>query len=410
MSVPAGRIEVPPSRIADEIVKIRRETADLDSKSDTSSEGESAPRIRATLSNLIILICEQDGAGSEVDVDTLISNLCVSHPSRFFIIRACNSVSDGGLRTSVSSRCVLADNGKHVCSEEIYIDVSKKRVELVHNLLLSLLVPDIETALLVYCDPSCSKTRAEEKAALDSLLESVVGLSSVVVYDSLLFHCYREGIDSLPSIDPEEVNQVSKPDLRDCSWLRIKRWQELVVAQFDSQQCLESDSTIEQLTISIIQRADRMTLGADSLLLAGWMMCCLEWSPEKTIAGGDELLRIACRRVDGTPAELRFVVSVDEEEHRESREQIAGVSVLVQSRGGSIDFSIERHPEKGTAQLSFRAQAQSSGVSNSCDLSMRKVPFKSPHIEDMIAQRMSAQGNNSQRDCSAQLAYSLACL
>ncbi len=400
--VTPGKISVPPEKLAEEVERIRREAARLDAESEAQVHGEAAPRFRATLCNLIIFVSHHGRAVIEQTVDNLITELCVSYPSRFFVVdyscegAAVQCTCDSAVRCAVSSRCVLANSGLHVCSEEVYLGVRPKSLHVVSNLLLSLLVPRADTVLLMLCDPArkllhCWHEHAEERFI--SLVQSIALECDLLVYDSQLFDNYAESIEAL--LSKSESSLLPQPSLthRDLNWRRTERWRQLIAGQFDSEQLAAAVRSIKRIRLSCFtadSEAAGSSIPADALLLAGWLVSCLGW----TLAHAAPLqlepgVNLLCQ-VDGSETAVQFVSS-------KSALSPGGAAHLA-----SVEIGLQRGDETVAIQISLLAANDaaelamfvSSPASNnvSTERSIRRVPFTSEPLESLVTASVQSCG------------------
>ncbi len=278
-------IEVPPAEVERALIKTWREAAQDDVAKERLSgpANEVTARVKATLANLIIIEGDTPPAGTSLD--ELITELCLSFPSRFCVVRYRSDFSGGpALKTGVSSRCVLARSGAHVCSEELYIGAGPDSIQHVANLVLSVLVPDTPVVLLVSTDPS-----QETSPAFHELLASLRHMSDRIIFDSRHLKNYGAVIGELLSDTSSRIikgsygssacSTVLSSDIRDLTWHRMGRWRGLVTELFDGDRAaapsrinyfrIESDIPFEDLAAGI--------LPVNALLLAGWFASRLGW-------------------------------------------------------------------------------------------------------------------------------------
>lgn len=283
-SSPFIGIEVSPAEIEKALIKIWREAAQDDvAKEKSQASGEVSARVKATLANLIIL--EGDGPVRGMELEELITELCLSFPSRFCIVRYRSGSAGAELKTGVSSRCMLARSGAHVCSEELYIGTGPGSVQHVPNLVLSVLVPDTPVVVLMSCDPS-----EEKDPQFHQLLLSLRHLSDRIILDSRHIKNYGATAGELLSDTSSLIGKgsfgcssgiggVSTSDLRDLTWHRMGRWRSLVTELFDGDRA-DAPARIEKLRIeSDIPQSDLAsgTIPINALLLAGWFAAKLGW-------------------------------------------------------------------------------------------------------------------------------------
>ena len=328
-----GKVEVPPSEIRSALASSWNDAA-TDDVQDAKAHGEKdqSMRIRATLSNIIMLLPPSPDKKINSRIDALIESLCIVHPSRFFIIEMLDSSADGGdLRTAVSSRCVLASSGSHVCSEEIYISVKPAAAQHIPNLLLSNLVPDVAADLLLLGNPLAGDCPVEEQGVLQ-LVAASDRMSDRVIFDSSRFESFGECLQSIIAQSSDDAGQSSfgvsgiyseqNYKFRDVNWRRLRRWRSLVREQFNLDRISGRTDSLATIEIVTADKNAQPRMGADAVLLGAWIGSSLN-STFQTFTKDDSQLNVdlfgtdTVRKMsfkgepnasleDGTLLELRF--------------------------------------------------------------------------------------------------------
>jgi len=260
--------QVDPGSIGSALEKARK--AAITGKSDNQGE-ESKPNkagIRATLSNMIILVrgkCEEG----------LIEKLAENHPSRFFVIEYHNSLGEP-LSTNVARRTVKGASGLLIQTEEIHIRVTPDSVKLVKNLILSHLVPDIETITLAIGKPSVDSRETLLRDDLISISDTFMG--------SVLDTIERPSENS--SLNSVRYSALFSP--------RISKWRSLIAEQFDSEEARKNLSALSSICITYCEESANI-LPEEALLIASWILDSLKISPKEKLAGEDGKIIIKCR-------------------------------------------------------------------------------------------------------------------
>ena len=265
----SGKPKVIPAQIPSAIGKLWREAAELDQ----AKADDKKARIKATLSNLIMLADEESQSFICGSLDELITELCIGFPSRFFVV-GLNS-EELALETGVSSRCVLARSGSHVCSEEVYVRGGGSTADLIPNLLLSLLVPDVESTLLLLSDPL---GRGFDSNVILSSLSRSKTWADRLLYDSSTFEKYGQSVSSLfdTFLSEGEGGAKLSTQIVDLQWLRLERWRSLIAEQFDSAALGDPRSDIARLGLRVKAKGADSVPG-DAFLLASWIVSALSW-------------------------------------------------------------------------------------------------------------------------------------
>lgn len=430
------KLRVSPSEIEGALDRIRRTADAADSK-------QSGARQRATLSNLIILTSSSCTGSMRGAIDSLVQSLCVVHPSRFFIVefepaageKGDDRVNQYGVGTSVSSRCVLAESGAHICSEEVYLTVNEKGVKLAPNLLLSLFVSGVEIVLLVLDDPlAAPQGEASNLRGFRELYEALRALSRTVVYDSGSFSSYvqstnlvrglggddREtlGLSGTAAVAGGASTTVNKSGTRyrDISLYRSARWRELIAEGFDVERMQASIDAVTEVTIHSTKPATTssgkgMKVSGPATLLGSWIASCLGWNPERAAADKSGTSVTCAGRVRETV--LRFV----EVDGDRAAGQPGGADPIV-----AVEFSFDpsvyqgsmrlaRQPEHGAIELTVMgcsAPKDAAGHDASCDFYVRQVPGKPQPLEQLVMSGIVSQRQDQQSEEAIRLATRLA--
>lgn len=391
-----GKVRVRPQEIEGALDRIRQSAAADDAKQEAAAKGSAGPRQRATLSNLVILTSARNGHSAQTAIDSLLSALCVIHPSRFFIVEydpaaSADRVNEFGIGTAVSSRCVLAESGAHVCSEEVYISVAEKGVPLIANLLLSLFVSGVEIVLLVLDDPLAHGEGTEAKGYRE-LFTALRGLSRTVIYDSAPFFSLigastprgKRAAAELRAEMQTAPTSSSGPRLCDMNFYRIARWRELIADGFDVERMQASIDGVTEVTVAFARAAGAAGLPGTTVLLGGWIASCLGWTAERMSVSG-KTTKFQCR----------------------GRSRSATLTFLEVSSGGdasdpivSVEFAFDPAVYQGGMRLARLAEQESleltvQGCStqhdSSCDFYVRRMPWKPQPLEQLVLRGVIAQ-------------------
>jgi glucose-6-phosphate dehydrogenase assembly protein OpcA len=377
-----GKTKVPPAKIVGELERIRREAAALDSEKEALASGEAAPRVRSTLSNLVLLVFEDEPSIGKSTVENLITELCVAFPSRFFVAGFSQNrgdESDSVLDTAVSSRCVLTNSGMHVCSEEVYVSVHPGSVDLVPNLLLSLLIPDVETILLVLGDPGSVPSDSDAAQAFKKLLTGLDSVSDRVEYDSAFFRDYALSHRQL--FDDDAQGSTAR---RDLNWSRMAKWRSLLAEQFDSEGGEGIADGVSKFRLSTSVAPEQFLLGrpgSDVLLFLGWCFSCLDWTVEsaKLHKKSSELeLTVS----DGS-AEYSVVIVNDD--HAEFSFGSALDTVELGWSCAGKERTLRMHRDRASASLEINNETSAVSSSGGARSEVcRRAPFPEQSLEKII--------------------------
>ncbi len=391
-----ARIPVEPSAIASELGRVWREAALLDQ----ALTGKTAPRVRMVLSNLIVLLSKESEQCAQF-VDQLITAVAVEHPSRVFVLTlSCDARAE--LEAAVSSRCVQARSGSHVCTEEIYLRLSANAAGVARNLLLAHLAPDVPTVALLYGDAKCGLLPDSSPAAAQ-----ICGLADRVVYEGLLFANYTESEDCLLRTEAlsDFVGRSSfgaKQEqgdgrIRDINWRRLQRWRALIAEQFDSGQAAQEIETISSVVLSSNVPVEELWAGhlpGGALCLAAWIAECLgrvegPWDAHLTGDG------IRLERTKDRSLSMQFEFFPSSTSGVVPQRLLSSVTFVF---GSGFELQISHLFEKQAAEVIIRS---GSAVSETvCEFSVRRVGFAyettvALALQELIASEPAADFQNA---------------
>ncbi|HMO16608.1 MAG TPA: glucose-6-phosphate dehydrogenase assembly protein OpcA [Oligoflexia bacterium] len=261
-------INVLPGGIESALEKLRKNGLVHDR---TSADKPNKGGIRATLSNMIILARDN---GEE----DLIRILAENHPSRFFIVNYNNSLGED-LTTSITQRAVRGASGIPVKTEEIHIRVTPDSVKLVKNLVLSNLIPDIETITITTGTPGDNQREALLRESLLSISDTFIGSVG-----DLLDNYSSESVLSKES----EASVVRKLDCYPLFFPRIARWCDLISEQFDSEEARKNLSNLSNVNIYYKPLNDSSSIPDEPVLMAVWILKSLNLKPTGVVSSGTD--------------------------------------------------------------------------------------------------------------------------
>jgi len=246
-----------PENIAGVLEKLKKNLA-------SPKMGES-PKVRSTLSNFILLYGSDKDTTKNSSIDGLLLEVAKCHPSRFFVIQYDSSLAEP-LTCAVKSSELKNSSGISLQTEEIFISVGDKGVALVKNLILSHLVPDIETVLVF---PKYSQ-KSEKLNDLTFQILPIVDSFICEAPDKYLRAFIRDNLVSFRS--------------KYLAWLRIARWRNAISEQFDATYSLQALEGLERISIEI----SGTEIQDETLFLVSWILDCLGYRIDKNEPIGDK--------------------------------------------------------------------------------------------------------------------------
>ncbi|MCC6952879.1 MAG: glucose-6-phosphate dehydrogenase assembly protein OpcA [Deltaproteobacteria bacterium] len=376
----SGQVHVNPAEIERELLRVWRETAALDMSAQPTQGAERDTRVRAILSNFVIISRADDQTVPAGHIDDIVTAMCVSYPSRFFILR-CGDVNGPELDTSVSSRCVLARSGAHVCSEELHVRASEAGLRFVPNLLRSLYAADVPVVLLLVGD-ALGGTSA---SGVRTLIRTLEAEANMTVFDSGNFADFGAGLNVLKDATGVGLDDVSSRALRrDLNWYRLERWRVLIAEQFDAERYAQGVTNISRVRLTCAVEPKMLHDGfvpSESLLLGAWFSIALGWE----ISGrGRNQGSIQFTPVSGGPSrEITFLPS-DVELSAVNAGRTTDVEIEIESGAGTMFLAFSRNLSEGSLHIATENSMAATGVSPFCDFSTMKVPFRVYQDEDLL--------------------------
>lgn len=315
---------------------IDRELAELwRSAADAHASGELSPVVRACLVNLIVWAPLERDAEPLRDLAARLSLLV---PARVVHVRAERGAGSGsgapaaedadaggagdatdpgdggdpgaasGIRAWISANCHLApEGGKEICSEEVTIAARGRAVDEAPSVVLTLLSPDVPTALLVTGplparaadEPALAKiARACDRLIVDSgracggevrAGDAAAGYAAAVAPDGSARSAGTSYFDRLASLARA---LPARGTLGDLAWRRLSPWRRAIADEFDGAFAGRA-ADIESAAVEFAEPdAASDAAGVPARLLLGWIASVLAW-------GGDALAARGVARVAG---------------------------------------------------------------------------------------------------------------
>lgn len=380
-----------------ELRRVWRETVARDRGGDESTdrveagERDETPRVRAILSNLILLTSASHQI-PRATLDQFITEVCIAFPSRIFVVEY-DPTQHEPLTPFVSSRCVHARSGVRTCSEEVYLKVNAEGIPLVASLLTSFFVADVPRVLALPGDPIVPVLGGRE---LDwpfiRLFRRVLSVSDRVVFDSSRFKNFFQTVRLLLSSAEGQCDAEHEEDddstlehsvlrmLSDLQWERSERWRSLIAELFDAsvlQELLGELSCIRFTSVG-------SSLSAEAFLIGGWIVHALGLRVERAVSTSE----IVCTLPYGKEVCLDFRSGKAGAGDEAGLEQVT--FVLGDRKRGEVECSVER--EGGRGELSVIV-LEPGPISKTVRGSLRRVPFRRRSVEELFMQTMLAEGD-----------------
>jgi glucose-6-phosphate dehydrogenase assembly protein OpcA len=426
-----GKVIVAPAAVEGELRKIHHDAA----ISFTKQSNLDTTRAKVTLANIVILSLSGGQLTQKLDVSSLIETLCLSYPSRFFVVgyHATDAQSNSSLTTAVSSRCVIADSGHKVCSEEIYISTTGSNVRVIQNLMRSLLVADVPVGLIILCDPrdpllhkaSSDKSNlvAQHGLHFKTLVSTLLDLSDFIVYDSSLFFNFSESfrvIDELkrPKDKSKEVLSSKVPEKAailgegrsnfcDIVWQRNKKWMSLLAEQFDGVNATLLAESISECEIECRLPAGQFKKGklpADVLLFVAWICQALNLSGVEIVELDDSSVTInACRVLPELLLPIKIRIS-PRDTNDTPAQVLSAIKLNLTSAKGSQVIQMKHDSQANVATITKTIVSENKNKEIAKDSFVRVVPFAAISDSNLILSRLFSKSGGSTYESSFRFA------
>lgn len=278
--------EVKPAHIGAELERMRKSLSSslLDNSKNSSKNSNSS--IRATLSNMIILVPSIEDHQSACDsISECIEGLATSHPSRFFIIEIDKNLKHP-LTTSVKGRELKNPSGTLLQTEEIHISIHPDSLSLIKNLILSHLIPDIET---IYLEISTG-SHPFRKVLLEALSECI---------DTCITYAPDKEIE-------KSSTSLKKIDHKYICWPLLSKWRSLISEQYDSPETQKMVEKISDIFITFTQNdSETSKIPDEALALSSWMISSLHAFPNAVDRDEENRTSITCTSTTKNKTELK---------------------------------------------------------------------------------------------------------
>jgi glucose-6-phosphate dehydrogenase assembly protein OpcA len=204
---------------------------------------------------------------------------------------------DTGVTAQVSAYCPVQKSGAGsnlVCCEYITLRGTKMALERVHEMVASLMIPDLPKFVWWKATPNPEQP----------LFQTLADTSNCIIVDSSYFSDAESELLKMQHLIEE------KTFIADLNWHRLSPWQELTAAAFDPPERRNALTEMDQVAIDY-EKGN----AAQALMYLGWIASRLGWKPvEYKETGGDYDLRhvyfegVNQRRIE---AELAAIPTAD---------------------------------------------------------------------------------------------------
>lgn len=215
-----------------------------------ATPGGAAVLTRACTRNLVAIAANADEAARASDVIAAVAD---RHPTRAFVVRAAEAAGDDpdALTAYLEARCLLRGGGRHVCCEQITLDVGARARRRAAGTIVPLLVPDLPVFVWIVGDVDWE----------DELLVRLLDVADRLVVDSRRAKDVGGLVRELAK--GREAGHWAPGDFE---WSRLAPWREAAAAQFDEPRTAAMAPLLDRVRV-------RMGDGGSPVgaaLLSGW--------------------------------------------------------------------------------------------------------------------------------------------
>lgn len=195
--------------------------ADLASLWKEASSAGKEPAMRASSTNLVVLVSGPDPATSgEGRVNSLLPMIARIYPARALVVRTGSPCEGGALCASVSALCSLGEGVRYVCCERISLDAAPGAEAYVPAAVLSLLLGELPVVVWI---------PGGEVPLAASWFRSVLDFTDRLVLDSSLLQVPSAAFRGLRHL----MGAPRTLDIADFEWSRLAPWRREIAAAFD---------------------------------------------------------------------------------------------------------------------------------------------------------------------------------
>jgi glucose-6-phosphate dehydrogenase assembly protein OpcA len=229
----------------------------------TPARSSAKPRVRACTMNLVVVATTRALAEPWVP---LVDRVLLGIPARAIVVGLDPAGADG-LEAQTSAVCIPGDDGgPQICSERVTFFVRGGVAARLYSCVTAVCAADVPTTLVwvggVRAGDSAFEALARDasRIVLDAAQGSLESLASVVHSKRL-----RSGAGS-----------ASGAGVADLAWTRLAPWQEMCARMFDEPRLRPLASRVTRVVLVQASPAGA-ALGAEGLLLLGWLATRLGW-------------------------------------------------------------------------------------------------------------------------------------
>ncbi|HYJ85098.1 MAG TPA: glucose-6-phosphate dehydrogenase assembly protein OpcA [Pyrinomonadaceae bacterium] len=255
-------------------------------KETAGESDDDAAVLRARVANLLVFVSHESLLQ---EVDALMLDLTMVHPSRALIMLGETDKSDQDIEMFVTSLCQTdkRTGAKRLCGEVVILKARGKFTVELPSASLPLLVPDLTTFLWW----------RNELRVSDKVFSALINGSDRLVIDSDEF---RNPLQDLLEVD-RLFGSDQEVGVSDLNWARLTLWRGLLADFYDVPAYQPLLDDIDFVRIDYVSPAvEPGTVAPQALLMAGWLASRLEWTvaSEPTTQDNNKTLSFKLLRKD----------------------------------------------------------------------------------------------------------------
>ncbi len=291
-----------------------------------AGEGDSTS-VRACMGNLIVYLEREDDRN---DIEYIIHEVVRARPSRVILMFAYPDLPDEPVQVSVSAHCWLEEHGgERVCSEQIRIRATGRRIQDLPGIVVPLLVSDVPVHLW------WRDRFLEHQDIFEKFIDSI----DHVIYEGLHWKKLPEKVARIEELMKRLQGRVAVTNF---NWSRLLPWQQRIAQFFDHGLYDRELDNLCRVSIEY-HTPPQQTEGRffQALLLSGWLASQLGW---KLRGGSREGNRVHYQLHAKDGRDIRISIG-----HKEmpspGTKGIQKLRFEFEHRGASFAFGIDRDQE-----------------------------------------------------------------
>jgi glucose-6-phosphate dehydrogenase assembly protein OpcA len=299
--------------------------------------GEDEHSVRACMDNLIVYLEREDDRN---DILQIVQEVVRSRPSRVILMFAYPDLPEEPIQVSVSAYCWLeGPSQERVCSEQIRIRTTGKKVFDLPGLVASLIVSDLPVHLWW-------RDRFLDR---QELFEKFVDNIDHVIFEGLHWKNLPEKVKRIAELTHRLQGKVAVTNF---NWSRLQPWQQRIAQFFDKGLYGRELDHIRRVSIEFhTSPAQAEGREFQAFLLCGWLAGQLGW---KLKSGSRKATAVQLQLHAESGKEI--TIDIDHEVIPAGTKGIQGLRLDFDNPGAPFTFTMDRDPENQLLFLQIRKE------------------------------------------------------